>query len=123
MASVIEKNVLGFQITVNDVETVQALQSAQQFSCIEPSSVDVKPLFLLQMVEELSAVDKRQNKIQLLWRLEREFQWNDEGVVDLSQNRPFGESMRDFGSGNDVCFANSLEGVDSVRVLLPARCE
>jgi len=123
VASVIEKDVLGLQITVDDVETVQALQSAQQFSGVEPSSVDIEPLFLLQMVEELSTVDKGQNKIQLLWRLERELQRNDEGVVDLGQNRPFGKSMRDFGSGNDVCFANGLEGVDSVRVFLPARCE
>ena len=75
------------------------------------------------MVEELTTVDKGQHKVQLLWRLERELQWNDEGVIDLSQDRPLGESVCDFGSGDDVCFANGLEGVDAVRVLLPVRCE
>jgi bifunctional pyridoxal-dependent enzyme with beta-cystathionase and maltose regulon repressor activities len=66
MARVIEEDVFGFQITVNDVESVQAFQCTQQLSSVESSTVDVESLFLLQMVEQLSAIHKRQDKVQLL---------------------------------------------------------
>jgi hypothetical protein len=52
----------------------------------------------LQVVEKLTTVDEGQNEVELFWRLEREFERYDEGVVDLSEDRSFSESMRDFGS-------------------------
>lgn len=66
MAGVIEKNVLGLQITVDDIEPVQALQSTQKLGRIESSTINVETLLLLQVVEKLAAVDKRQNEVQLL---------------------------------------------------------
>lgn len=38
------------------------------------------------MVEQLSAVDKSEYQVELLWRLEGEFKWHNEGVVDLSED-------------------------------------
>jgi hypothetical protein len=71
------------------------------------------------MVEKLAAIDESQNEVELLWRLERELERYDERVVDLGEDRSFGERMRDFGSRDDVSFADGLKSVDSVRVLLP----
>lgn len=116
---VIEQNVLGLQITVNDIESVQALQCAKQLSGIESCAVDVESLLFLQVVEQLASVDKGQHKVQLLWRLEREFERYNEGVVDLGQNRSLGERMCDFGARDDVSLADGLQGVDSMCVLLP----
>jgi len=50
--------------------------------------------------------------------LEREFEGHDEGIVDLSENGSFGESVSDFGSRDDVSFSNRLQGVDSSGILL-----
>jgi hypothetical protein len=66
MSSVVEKDVLGLQVTVNDVETVQTLQSTQKFGCVESSTINVESLLLLQMVEKLTAVDESQDEVELL---------------------------------------------------------
>lgn len=47
MTSVIEQDVLGLQVSVNDIEAVQALESTQKFSCVETRSVDVETLLFL----------------------------------------------------------------------------
>lgn len=67
MASVIEKNVLRFQITVNDLETMQTLQGTQQLRSVEARSVDIEALFLLKMMEKLATINKRKNQVQLFW--------------------------------------------------------
>lgn len=72
------------------------------------------------MVEKLSAIDESQDKIQLLWRLERELERYDEGVVDLGEDGPLGESMCDFRSRDDVGFADGFEGVYAMSVFLPS---
>lgn len=119
MPGVIEKNVLRLKISVDNLEAVQTLESAQQLCGVETGSVDIKPLFPLQMVEQLSAVHKRQYEVQLLGRLEREFQRNNKRIVDLRKNRPLGKRVCDFRSRDNVSLANCLEGVDPTSILLP----
>lgn len=119
MPGVIEKNVLRLKISVDNLKAVQTLESAQQLCGIETGSVDIKSLFPLQMVEQLSAVHKRQYEVQLLGRLEREFQRNNKRIVDLRKNRPLGKCVCDFRSRNNVSLANCLEGVDPTSILLP----
>jgi len=58
MSRIVKKDVLGLQIAVDNIETMQALQGAQQLSGVESRSVYVKSLFLLKMMEELAAVDE-----------------------------------------------------------------
>jgi hypothetical protein len=65
VARVVEKNVLGLQIAVNDVEAVQTLQCAKQLSSIESRTVDVEALLFLQVVEQLASVDECQNQVEL----------------------------------------------------------
>lgn len=66
MTGVIKKDILGLEITVDDLEPMQAFERTQQLRSIEPSTVDVEALFSLQVVEQLSAVHKCQNEVKLL---------------------------------------------------------
>ena len=71
------------------------------------------------MMEQFSTVDESQYKIQLLGRLEGEFQGHDEGVIDLGQDGSLSKGMCDFRSRDDVCFTDSFQGVNPMCVLLP----
>ena len=51
VADVVDEDVLGFQVAVDDAEAVEAFQRAQQFGGVEAGAVDVEALFLLEMVE------------------------------------------------------------------------
>lgn len=119
VTGVIKKNILGLQVTVNNLETVQAFKRTQQLCSVEPSAVNVKALFSLQVVEQLSAVDECENQVQLFRRLEREFQGNDERIVDLCQHRSFCKGVRDFRPGDNVSLADRLEGINSAGIFLP----
>lgn len=63
VSAVIKKDVLGLEITVDHLESVQALQGTKQLSSVETRAVDIETLFSLQMVEQLTAIDKRQDEI------------------------------------------------------------
>ena len=47
VACVIEQDILGFKVAVDDIESVQAFQGAEKFSSVKPCSVDIKALFFL----------------------------------------------------------------------------
>lgn len=51
--------------------------------------------------------------------MEGEFERYDERIVDLCKYGPFGESVRDFRSRDNVCLTNGLEGVDAAGIFLP----
>lgn len=86
MASVIKQDVLRLQVSINDVEAVETFQSAEQLGSVETCTIDVEALLLLKMVEKLAAVNEGEDKVKLLWRLEREFERYNEGVVDLRKH-------------------------------------
>jgi hypothetical protein len=67
VSSVVEKNILRLQVAVDDVETMQAFQSAQELSGVETSTIDVESLLLLQMMEQLATIDESQHKVELFW--------------------------------------------------------
>jgi hypothetical protein len=93
MPCVIKENIFRLQIPINDIKAMQTFKCAEKLSSIEPRPIDIKSLFLLQMVEQFASVDESQHQIQLFRRLEREFQRYNEGVVDLGQYGPLGQSM------------------------------
>jgi hypothetical protein len=97
VTGVIDQNVFRLQITIDNLEAVQALQSAKQFGCVEARSVDIKSLLPLEVMEELSAIHKGQYQVQLLRRLERELEGHDEWIIDLRKHGSFGESVGNFG--------------------------
>lgn len=47
VTGVIKKDILGLQVTVDDLETVQAFKRTQQLGGVEPGAVNVKALFSL----------------------------------------------------------------------------
>lgn len=67
VSSVIEQNILWLQVTVDDVETVQALQCTEQLRSVETGSVNIEPLLLLKVMEKLSTIDEGQDQVQLFW--------------------------------------------------------
>jgi hypothetical protein len=119
VTGIVKKDILGLEITVDNLETVQALERTQQLGGVEPGAVNVKSLLSLQVVEQLSTIDKCENKVQLLGRLEREFQRNNERVIDLCQHGSLCKGVGDFGSGDDMSLADGLEGVNSACIFLP----
>lgn len=50
------------------------------------------------MVKQFSAIYEGKNEVKFLGGLERELQRHNKGVVDLSENGSFGESVGNFGS-------------------------
>jgi hypothetical protein len=119
MPSVIKKNILWLQVAINNIESVKTFQRTQQLCSVEASSIDIKSLFFLEMMEQLSSIDKRKNQIKFLGRLEGEFEWNDEGVIDLRKNRSLSQSVSHFRAGDDMCFADCFESVDTMSIFLP----
>lgn len=72
VASVVQKDILRLEITVDDLETMQALQRTEQLGSIETGPVDIEALLALKVMEQLTAVDESKDEVQLLWRLEGE---------------------------------------------------
>ena len=70
------------------------------------------------MMEQLASIDESKNKVELLGRLERELQWNDERIVDLGEHGSLGQGVSDLRSRDNVCFSYSLEGVDTSGIVL-----
>lgn len=50
----------------------------------------------------------RKNQIKFLFRLETEFQGDDERIVNLSKHQALSESMCDLIAVDNVCFPNRL---------------
>jgi hypothetical protein len=108
VARVIQEDILRLQIPINDVESMKAFESTQELSRVKSSAIDLEFLLFLQMVEQLTAVDECLDKVKLFKRLKREFQRDDEWIVDLGKDRPFGQRMCNLGSRDNVCLSNCL---------------
>ena len=66
---------------------MKTLQGAKKLGGVESCPVDIKALFLLQMMEELPSINKGEDKVKFLGRLKRELQGDDEWIVDLGKYR------------------------------------
>jgi hypothetical protein len=122
VSSVVQQDVLRLQVAVDDIETVQALESAQKLGGVETSSVNLELALPLKMVEQLSSVHERQDKVQLLGRLERKLQRHDERVVDLCEYRTFRQRVINLRARDDVLLSQGLEGIDALRIAFPESC-
>lgn len=118
VADVVDEDVFGLEVAVDDVELVQVLERAEQLGGVEPAALLVEAALTLEVVEELATVDERQAQVQLLGTLKRELERDDERVVDLGQHRSLGERVRHLAARDNVRLAESLERVDPTSVLL-----
>ena len=90
MSFVVDKNVLRFQVAINDTRLVKVLKSGDNFSCIEASSSFVKSaLRLTQVVEELATVDELHDQVESLRVLEGVLEAHDERMIKLFQDLSF----------------------------------
>jgi len=98
VSSVVEQNVLRLEISVDDIESVKMFKRQQQLRCVIPRPCLVEFAFPLQVVEQLASVHECQDQVELLFRLEGEFEGDDERAIDLREDCPFRKCVRDFGS-------------------------
>src|SRR5882757_2488917 len=119
VASIIQEDILGLQVTIDDVEPVQMFQRTEQLGGVEPAPVLIELSFPLQVIEQLSAVHKAHHEVQFVWGLERKFEGDDERVVHQSENGPLGKDMGNLsGARGDVGFSDRLESVYPLSVFL-----
>ena len=60
---VIKKDIFGFEVSVDNIESVKTLQSTQKLCGVKPGPIDVEFTLPLQMVEKLASVHKCQDEI------------------------------------------------------------
>lgn len=63
VSAVIKKDILRLKVTVDHLESMQAFQGTKQFSSVETCTVDIETLFSLQVVEQFTTINERQNEI------------------------------------------------------------
>ena len=89
MAIEANKNVLGLEVAVNNVESVQVLKSQHHFSGIKPNLVYVKALDQLQMTKHISTIDVIKNEVKLGFSLKRILHANEIWMVNFPENSIF----------------------------------
>ena len=120
MPGIIQEDILGFQVTINDIKPVKMFQRAKQLRGVEPAPVFVKLPFPLQMVEEFSAVHETHHEVQFIGGLERKFKGDDEWVIHQSENGPLGKDVRNLSrSRGNVGLSDRLESVYPLSVFFP----
>ena len=58
MPCVVQKNVLGLQIPVDNIKLMQVLQREKQLRAVEAAPLFVETLLALQVVEQFTTVDE-----------------------------------------------------------------
>lgn len=104
---------------VHNVVLVEVFQRENQFGDVEPRPILAEPSLLLEMPKEFSPALVVGNKVQLLFRLEREFEAHEEWALERSlEDLPLADSMCDLFLRHNLLFGEHLHGVDSAGVLL-----
>jgi hypothetical protein len=86
VASRIQQQILGLQVAVDEAVVVQMHQRRRNLGRVQDDALLREFAAFLQVEKELTAVDKVEDHVQLLRRLEGEVQLDDEWVLDLLQN-------------------------------------
>jgi len=81
MPGVVQQDILGLQVTIDDIESMKMFQRAEQLRGVEPAPVFIELSFPLQMVEELSTIHETHDEVQFVGGLEGEFEGDDEWIV------------------------------------------
>ena len=85
----VQKDILGFQVSIDDPIRVKAFQGAHQLSCIEFCSIFRKTCLPAKVIEKLSTVQEIHNEVQLLIGLEGIVKVYDEGTLNLFHDFSF----------------------------------
>mmetsp|Transcript_10138 Transcript_10138/g.38468 ORF Transcript_10138/g.38468 Transcript_10138/m.38468 type:complete len:520 (-) Transcript_10138:487-2046(-) len=113
----VEKNVLGLQISVDNVETVDVLQRTGNLRCVELRPGLLEPSELSEVEEQLAPRAVVQHEEELVSRLEGHVQTDDEGVPDVPQDAALRLRVLHLIPPDDVCFPEHLHGIDLLSLL------
>ena len=120
MPGIIQQDVLGFQVTIDNIEPVKMFQCAKQLRGVEPASILIELPFPLEVVEEFSTVHEAHHEVQFVRGLEGEFERYDEWVVYQGENGSLSKDVGDLsGPRGDIGFSDRLESVYPLGVFLP----
>eukprot|EP01139_Manchomonas_bermudensis_P005649 Amastigsp_a175486_287.p2 type:complete len:380 gc:universal Amastigsp_a175486_287:226-1365(+) len=118
VAFVRDQNVLGLEIAVHNVEAVEVLERARQLGSVELTALGREADFLLEMEEQLAAVDVVEDEIQLGVALERELEADNERVVDAPKDPLLCARVLDLVALDDGVLGEHLHGVETPCVFL-----
>jgi hypothetical protein len=97
VAGVVGKNVLRLEVAVDDVEHMQVLGRAKEFSGVEAGAALIELALALEMEKELAAVDKGHDEVDFVRVLERELERENEQIVDEREHGALGEGVISLG--------------------------
>jgi hypothetical protein len=113
----VEQQVLGFQVAVDDVVRVQVVQREGDLGGVELGDGVGEALRLAQQAEQLAALDKVHDHVQVLGVLEGAPQGDEERVLDLLQHAALVVSVLDLLHLDDLGLLQHLDGVEALVVL------
>lgn len=113
----VEQQVLGLEVAVDDVVRVQVVEGEGDFGGIELGDGVGEALGLAQQAEELAALDKVHDHVEVLCVLEGAPQGDEEGVLDLLQHAALVVGVLDLLHLDDLGLLQDLDGVEALVVL------
>lgn len=117
VAVAVEQQVLGLQVTVDDVVRVQVVQGQGDLGGVELGDGVGEALGLAQQTKQLAALDKVHDHVQVLAVLEGAPQGDEEGVLDLLQHAALVVGVLDLLHLDDLRLLEHLDGVEALVVL------
>jgi hypothetical protein len=113
----VEQQVLGLQVAVDDVVRVQVVEGQRDLGGVELGDGVREALRLAQQAEQLAALDKVHDHVQVLGVLEGAPQGDQERVLDLLQHAALVVGVLDLLHLDDLGLLQHLDGVEALVVL------
>lgn len=67
MSVIVKQDVFRLEVTIHNVESMEVLESEEELGAVEPRPLFAEALLLLEMVEQLAAVDKTVQVVLINW--------------------------------------------------------
>lgn len=113
----VEQQVLWLQVAVDDVVRVQVVEGEGDLGSVELGDGVGEALGLAQQTEQLAALDKVHDHVQVLAVLEGAPQGDEEGVLDLLQHATLVVGVLDLLHLDDLRLLQHLDGIEALVVL------
>jgi hypothetical protein len=113
-----EQNVLGLEVAIQNGGAVQVLEAEADLGGVEAHALLVELLLLLEVEEELATIDVVHDEVELLARLERVVEVDEERVDELLENVLLGLGVLHLVALDNGLLVEHLHGVDLASVLL-----
>lgn len=117
VAVAVEQQVLGLQVTVDDVVRVQVVERERDFGRVELCDRIGKALALAQQAKQLAALDKVHDHVQILRVLKGAPERDEERVLDLLQHAALVVGVLDLLHLDDLRLLQHFDGVEALVVL------